>query len=93
MLEKGDVKVVGHAHNKQFRRRFIVPFYMFNDIVEQARDWIGLNGIKLGVLGVPVELKILGALRMFAKGCSYRTPTQSVIRSPNLMPFNLLPVP
>lgn len=40
MLEKGDVKVVGHAHNKQFRRRFSVPFSMFKEIVEEARDWI-----------------------------------------------------
>ena len=76
MLEKGDVKVVGHAHNKQFRQRFSVPFSMFKDIVEEARDWIGLNGKKLGdrvtdcvgVLGVPLELKILGALRMSPKG-------------------------
>ena len=76
MLEKGDVKVVGNAHNKQFRRRFSVPFSMFKDIVEEARDWIGLNGKKLGdrvtdcvgVLGVPLELKILGALRMSPKG-------------------------
>ena len=79
MLEKGDVKVVGHAHNKQFRRRFSVPFSMFKNIVEEARDWIGLNGKKLGdrvidcvgVLGVPLELKILGAMRMSAKGCSF----------------------
>ena len=79
MLEKGDVKVVGHAHNKQFRRRFSVPFSMFKEIVEEARDWIGLNGKKLGervtdcvgVLGVPLELKVLGALRMSAKGCSF----------------------
>ena len=79
MLEKGDVKVVGNAHNKQFRRRFSVPFSMFKDIVEEARDWIELNGKKLGdrvtdcvgVLGVPLELKILGALRMSAKGCSF----------------------
>ena len=76
MLEKGDVKVVGHAHNKQFRRRFSVPFSMFKDIVEEARDWIGVNGKKLGdrvtdctgVLGVPLELKILGALRISPKG-------------------------
>ena len=60
MLEKGDVKVVGHAHNKQFRQRFSVPFSIFKNIVEEARDWIGLNGKKLrdrvidcvGVLGV-----------------------------------------
>ena len=76
MLEKGDVKVVGHAHVKQFRRRFSVPFSTVKDIVEEARDWIGLNGKKLGdrvtdcvgVLGVPLKLKILGALRMSPKG-------------------------
>jgi hypothetical protein len=79
MLEKGDCKVPGHAHNKLFRRRFSVPFAMFRDIVEEAREWPGQNGKKLGertkdcvgLYGVPLELKVLGALRMSAKGCSF----------------------
>ena len=79
MLQKGDCKVVGHPHNKLFRRRFSVPFSMFKDITEEAREWKGLNGKKFGDVatdcvgnsGVPLELKILGALRMSAKGCSF----------------------
>ena len=79
MLEKGDCKVVGHAHNKLFRRRFSVPFSMFRDIVEEAREWPGQNAKRrgdravdcVGTLGVPLELKVLGALRMSAKVCSF----------------------
>ena len=79
MLEKGDCKIPGHAHNKLFRRRFSIPFSMFKDITEEAREWIGRNGKRLGdrttdcvgLSGVPLELKVLGALRMSAKGCSF----------------------
>jgi hypothetical protein len=79
MLEKGDCKLPGHAHNKLFTRRFRLPFSMFRDIVEEAREWPGQNGKNLrergkycvGVYGVPLELKVLGALRMSAKGCTF----------------------
>ena len=76
MLVKGECKVLGHPQNKLFRRRFSVPFSMFKDIVEEARQWKTDNGNKLGeprkdCVGldcVPSELKVLGALRMSAKG-------------------------
>ena len=79
MLEKGDCKITGHAHNKLFRRRFSIPFSMFKVITEEAREWIGRNGKRLGdritdcvgLSGVTLELKVLGALRMSAKGCSF----------------------
>lgn len=78
MLQKGECKVIGHPQNKVFRRRFSVPFSMFKDIVAAAREWPHGRG-KLGDItvdctgteGVPLELKILGALRMSAKGCSF----------------------
>lgn len=79
MLAKGDCKILGHPQNKLFRRRFSVPFSMFKDIVEESRLWVLDNGKLMGetgsdcigVEGVPLELKILGALRMSAKGCSF----------------------
>lgn len=79
MLAKGDCKVLGHPQNKMFQRRFSVPISMFKDIVEESRLWVLDNGKTLGepgadctgVEGVPLELKILGALRMSAKGCSF----------------------
>jgi hypothetical protein len=82
MLVKGECKIIGHPQSKLFRRRFAVPFSMFKNIVEEARSWVSMKGIlneKLGdfrmdcrgIEGVPLELKILGALRMLAKGCSF----------------------
>ena len=78
MLLRGECKVVGHPQNKLFRRRFSIPFSMFRDIVAEAREWPHGGGKMgdvtvdcVGVEGVPLELKILGALRMSAKGCSF----------------------
>ena len=79
MLVKGDCKVEEHPQHKVFRRRFSVPFSIFKSIVEEAREWITVGLKKMGdettncvgVEGVPLELKILGALRMSAKGCSF----------------------
>ena len=79
MLSKGDCKVEGHPQNKVFRRRFRVPFSMFKSIVSEAREWVISEENKFGDVtadctgteGVPFELKVLGALRMSAKGCSF----------------------
>lgn len=79
MLQKGDCKVDGHPQNKVFRRRFSVPFTMFKAIVSEAREWITDGGKRMGdvttdcvgIKGVPFELKVLGALRMSTKGCSF----------------------
>lgn len=82
MLAKGECKILGHPQSKLFRRRFAVPFSTFRNIVEEARSWMSMKGNldeKLGdsradcrgTEGVPLELKILGALRMLAKGCSF----------------------
>ena len=77
MLLRGECKVVGHPQNKLFRRRFSIPFSIFRDIVAEAREWPQGGGKMgdvtvdcVGVEGVPLELKILGALRTSAKGCS-----------------------
>lgn len=79
MLHKGDCKIEGHPQSRVFRRRFGVPFSMFKSIVADAREWTLFGNKRLGkissdctgVEGVPLELKILGALRMSAKGCSF----------------------
>jgi hypothetical protein len=54
---------------------------MFKSIVADAREWTLFGNKRLGeassdctgVEGVPLQLKILGALRMSAKGCSFDT--------------------
>jgi hypothetical protein len=80
MLQKGDCKDPSSRQFMVFRRRFAIPFNLFKVVVECARGWsFGESRSKLGDeskdcignTGVPLELKILGALRMSAKGCSF----------------------
>ena len=80
MLEKGECKDPSNRQFLVFRRRFGIPFNLFKVIVERARTWSVNEGKSklgdevtdcIGNTGVPLELKILGALRMAAKGCSF----------------------
>lgn len=80
LLQKGDCKDPFNRQYMVFRRRFGIPFDLFKIIVERARTWSFNEGkTKLGddckdCIGnakVPLELKILGALRMSAKGCIF----------------------
>jgi hypothetical protein len=79
MLRKGDCNFEGHPEKRILRRCFRVPFSMFKSIVADAGEWT-LFGNKMlgevssdctGVEGVSLELKLLGALRMSAKGCYF----------------------
>jgi hypothetical protein len=85
MLEHGACKDPNHREYAIFRRRFAVSFDTFARIVKDAREWkinpldlsenaktygdIKADG--LGIMAVPLELKILGCLRMSAKGISF----------------------
>ena len=80
MLEKGECKDPSNRQFLVFRRRFGIPFNLFKVIVERARTWSVNEGKSklgdevtdcIGNTGVPLELKILGALRMASKGCSF----------------------
>jgi hypothetical protein len=83
MLAKGDCKILGHRENRRFRRRFTVSYHRFWDIVMIDEKWIvdPENSAKAyadfedgdcsGRPSVPLELKILGCLRMNPKGCAF----------------------
>jgi hypothetical protein len=83
MLQKGTCKLPAHRDHQVFRRRFGVTFARFKSIVETARTWTQqpdkpdskkFGESKTDAVGnpsVPLELKILGALRINAKGCSF----------------------
>jgi hypothetical protein len=81
MLEKGECKILTHREYKVFRRRFSVSFPRFASMVREAREWtIDDNTDKkfgdvvadcTGTSSVPLELKILGCLRMSAKGVCF----------------------
>ena len=79
MMALGNCKIDGHRENKLFRRRFGVKWSRFVLIVEAARTWRDEKGKLLfaassdvaGRESVPLELQILGACRINAKGCSF----------------------
>ena len=72
MLEKGDCKIPGTREYKLFRRRFGVRFERFKNFCETARTWDTIKEIDaIGREAVPLELKVLGALRMVCKGCAF----------------------
>ena len=72
MLEKGDCKILGHREYDIFRRRFAVTFERYKEFVEKARSWnMSKETDALNRPSVPLEIKVLGALRMVAKGCSF----------------------
>ncbi len=82
-MEKGDCKIFGHRENKRFRRRFGVSWGRFTLIVERAKTmrivrdgpspktFGDIGNSATGVPCVPLELKILGWLRIDAKGCAF----------------------
>ena len=72
MLEKGDCKVLGTREYQLFRRRFGVGFGRFKTFCEAAREWDTTKETDVtGRPAVPLELKVLGALRMVCKGCAF----------------------
>ena len=68
-----DFSDIESRNSKNFRNRFAVPFQTHKDIVILAKEWFPLLTANdaFGKPSAPVELKILGWLRMLAKGCSW----------------------
>ena len=72
-INNTDCRIAGTNEYKTFRRRFGVTFDLFREFVNTARSW-GIFSEKPDAVGrqpVPLELKVLGALRMVAKGCAF----------------------
>jgi hypothetical protein len=58
--------------DKQFRRRFAVPYSIFLEYVGWARGWLPQADYDCaGRPSVPIELKVLGALRIVSKGWAF----------------------
>ena len=79
MLEKGFCKIPGTREYKLFCRRFGVGFERYKTFCEATRIW---NTTKendaTGRAAVPLEPKVLGALRMVCKGCAFDAIASSV---------------
>ena len=72
MLEKAECKIPGTREYKLFRRRFGVGFERYKIFCEATRTWNTTKDIDAaGRAAVPLELKVLGALRMVCKGCAF----------------------
>ena len=72
MLEKGECKIPETREYKLFRRRFGVGFERHKIFCEATRTWNTTKDIDAaGRTAVPLELKVLGALRMVCKGCAF----------------------
>ena len=56
-----------------FRRRFRIPYPMFEQIVQLIRKkkWFSEKPDITGRVGAPLELKVLGVLRVLGKGCCF----------------------
>ena len=77
MLANGQCKIPGTRESKLFRRRFTVSFARYKEIVDESRTWPivegsaktfgDMNEDAVHRKGVPLELKVLGALRMCGK--------------------------
>jgi hypothetical protein len=58
---------------KRFRRRFRVPFPIFEQLVTMVRsqNWFAENADCIGRSAAPLELKILGVLRVLGRGTCF----------------------
>jgi hypothetical protein len=74
MLQTDSVRDAGNRKGgKRFRRRFRVPFPIFEQIVELVRSqkWFAENSDCSGRAAAPLELKILGVLRVLGRGTCF----------------------
>lgn len=72
MLQHSNLKIPDSIESKLFTRRFRVPFPVFEDLVAATKGWLEGLGQKeqdcTGLPRIPVELKVLGCLRILGSG-------------------------
>lgn len=73
MLKDPSIKEPTSKTAKKFRRRFRVPFPLFELLVAELRDdvtgaWDQVDATRLASRRVPLELKVLSALRALGRG-------------------------
>ena len=69
MLQDEKIQNPSTKEGLQFRRRFAVPHGVFLSLAASAKKWFGTcEEDCAGRKAVPIELKVLGSLRLIAKG-------------------------
>ena len=74
MLKHRDVSNPSKRTGKLFRRRFRVPYQVFEKLLELAvsRNLFGHGKADCsGRVSIPIELKLLGVLRILGRGCCF----------------------
>ena len=70
---------------KLFRRRFRVPYTFYKDLVETARPWFPTCTDAIGRECIPLELKILGVLRILGRGAIFDDVAEATFMSEETM--------
>lgn len=73
MLQDQQVRDPSTYQGKTFRRRFRVPFPVYEDLLGKALE-LGFPRVPIsavGIKGVPLELQVLGVLRVLGRGTCF----------------------
>ena len=71
-LQRDNLSDLKSRDGKTFRNRFTVPFQLFNELLVLAKSWFPQRLVDaFGKEVSPIELKLLGTLRILGKGCSW----------------------
>ena len=78
MLKDPNLKLPGTRTERLFRRRFRVPYPVFCTLLAELREdvegnWGGRDATRLSERVVPLELKLMGALRVLGRGEMFDT--------------------
>jgi Plant transposon protein len=67
-----DLSDMNSKDGKNFRLRFTVPYQVFQQLLTYAEEWFPQKEHDIcGRETTPINLKLLGTLRMLGKGCSW----------------------
>ena len=71
-LQRDNLSDLSSRDGKTFRNRFTVPYQLFEELLIMARNWFSQRILDaFGKEVSPIELKLLGTLRVLGKGCSW----------------------
>ena len=71
-LQRDELSDLMGRDGKLFRNRFTVPYQLFLELLAMAKIWFPQREYDaFGKEVAPIELKLLGTLRMLGKGCSW----------------------
>ena len=71
-LHRDNLDDLSSRDGKSFCNRFTIPYRLFKEFLVKAKEWFSQNVLDaFGKEISPIELKLLGTLRILGKGCSW----------------------